>query len=167
MSKKKTHEEYVKELAETNPNIEVVGKYVDSRTKISHRCKICNHEWAAAPDKILRGRGCPKCAGNIKLTHEEYVEKVKNINPNIEVLGKYTNYTTVVSAMMGVISLFFTPLTSVIGHLCVEENKEHVKEYFNFFHGFNYVIAVVFFLGYYAVIDNLVTICFGQNLEIA
>lgn len=94
MSKKKSYEEYVKELAEINPNIEVMEEYVGARTKILHRCKICNHEWTAAPDKVLSGRGCPKCAGNIKLIHEEYVEKVKNINPNIEVLGKYTNSIT-------------------------------------------------------------------------
>lgn len=94
MSKKKTHEEYVQEVAEINSNIEVVEEYIDARTKISHRCKICNNEWVATPDKILRGCGCPKCAGNIKLTHEEYVDRVKNINSNIDVVGKYINATT-------------------------------------------------------------------------
>lgn len=94
MSKKKTHEEYVKELEEVSPNIEVIEEYIGARTKIFHRCKICNHEWTAIPDKILMGRGCPKCAGNIKFTHEEYVKKVENINPNIEVLGKYINSST-------------------------------------------------------------------------
>ena len=94
VSKKKTHEEYVKELVEVNPNIEVIERYIGARIKIFHRCKICNYEWTATPDKILRGCGCPKCAGNMKLTHEEYVEKVKDVNPNIEVLGKYINSST-------------------------------------------------------------------------
>lgn len=37
--------------------------------------------------------------------------------------------------------------------------------HYNFFYIFNYILGLVFFLGYYSVIDNLVTICFGNNLE--
>ncbi len=84
----------------------------------------------------------------------------------IVILGKYSNYTTIMSAMTGVITLFFTPLTSIIGHLFIENDKDCVKKYFNFFHSFNFVIGCIFFLGYYAVIDNLVTICFGNDLEL-
>ena len=84
----------------------------------------------------------------------------------IAILGKYSNYTTIVTAMISVITLCFTPLTSVIGHMYVEESKEQTKKYFNFFHTFNYILGTIFFLGYYAVIDNLVTLLFGDNLEI-
>ena len=36
-------------------------------------------------------------------------------------LGKYSNYMTIMSAMTTVLSLLFTSLTSVIGHLFVEK----------------------------------------------
>ncbi len=85
----------------------------------------------------------------------------------VVILGKYTNYTVIMTAMTGTITLFFTPLTSVIGHMCVEENKEQIQKYYNFFYVFNYILGLIFFLGYYSVIDNLVTICFGGNLEMA
>ncbi|MDE7301537.1 MAG: hypothetical protein K2N47_05140, partial [Clostridia bacterium] len=87
----------------------------------------------------------------------------------VVILGKYTNYTTIMTAMTGVLTLFFTPLTSVIGHMVVENDTESVKKYLNFFHTFNFILGVVFFLGYYAVIDNLVNICFksGEELELA
>lgn len=85
----------------------------------------------------------------------------------VVVLGKYSNYTVIMTAMVGVLNLCFSPLTSVIGHMCVEENKEHVQKYFNFFHTFNFALGVVFFLGYYAVIDNFIDIFFGANLELA
>lgn len=85
----------------------------------------------------------------------------------VVLLGKYSNYTSIMVAMTGVITLFFTPLTSVIGHMCVERDTEGIKKYLNFFHAFNFVVGTVFFLGYYAIIDNLVTICFGSNLELA
>ena len=84
----------------------------------------------------------------------------------IVILGKYTNYTTIMTSMTGVLMLFFTPLTSVIGHLCVEEDKGAVKKYLNFFHTFNFILGTVFFLGYYGIIDNLVNICFKSTEEL-
>jgi O-antigen/teichoic acid export membrane protein len=82
-------------------------------------------------------------------------------------LGKYSNYTTIMTAMIGVITLFFSPLTSVIGHMCVEEDSTQVIKYSNFFHTFNFILGIIFFLGYYAVIDNLVIIFFGSvDLEL-
>ena len=95
MSKKKTHAEYVAELAVKNPDIEVVGIYMGNKVKIPHRCKKDGYVWDAMPTNILSGgTGCPMCTGNIKLTHEEYVRKVKEINSNIEVIGKYCNNRT-------------------------------------------------------------------------
>ena len=85
----------------------------------------------------------------------------------VAILGKYSNYTITMSAMVSVLVLCFQPLTSVIGHMCVEEDKEHVQKYANFFHTFNFILGIIFFLGYYAVIDNFVDIFFGANLEMA
>jgi len=85
----------------------------------------------------------------------------------VVVLGKYNNYTTIVSAMSGTIALFFTPLTSIIGHLYAEEGGEGLRKYYHFFHTFNFIIGTLFFLGYYAVIDNLISLCFGDGLEMA
>lgn len=75
-----------------------------------------------------------------------------------EILGKYSNYTIIMTNMTSVITLFFTPLTAIIGHLCVRDDREEIQRYFNFFYAFNFMLAVVFFLGYYGIIDNLVTI---------
>ncbi len=85
----------------------------------------------------------------------------------VVVLGKFSNYTIIMTSMVAVLNLFFTPLTSIIGHLYVEENKTKVKSYYNFFYGFNYVIGVVFFLGYYGVINNVIEIFFGNGLELS
>lgn len=94
MSRRKTHEEYINEVKDKNPNIEVLGVYVDAKTAILHKCKIDGYEWYAKPNNILSGKGCPMCAGNIKFTHEQYVEMVSNINPYIKVLGQYINAQT-------------------------------------------------------------------------
>lgn len=84
----------------------------------------------------------------------------------VAVLGKYTNYTMILNSMTGVIVLVFTSLTSVLGHLYAEKSKEMVRIYCEAFHLINYVIGVVFYLGYYAVIDNLITILFPGDLVI-
>lgn len=94
MSKKKTHEEYIVEVAGINPNIEVIGEYIGANIKILHKCKIDNCEWEAQPSDILHGKGCPKCglfssSQKRTKTHEEYVRKVNEIEPNIEVVGEY------------------------------------------------------------------------------
>lgn len=81
------------------------------------------------------------------------------------ILGKYSNYTTVVVAMTSVLALFFTPLTSVIGHTYVSE-KAQTERYYQKLYFLNFALGAVFFLGYYAVIDNLVTLLFGADLEL-
>ena len=83
MSKKKTHEEYVAELAIKNPNIEVLERYINATTPILHRCKIDGHEWKPVPNNILRGSGCPKCAKILKKTTSYYIEELAIVNPNI------------------------------------------------------------------------------------
>lgn len=84
----------------------------------------------------------------------------------IVMLGKFSNYTTIAVSMSSVIMLFFTPLTSIIGHVFVSE-KENIQKYYSFFYSLNFILGTVFFLGYYAIIDNLITLLFGANLEIS
>lgn len=94
--KKKTHEEYIDELKIKNPTVEVVGKYIDSKTPILHRCIIHNFEWKATPSNILNGRKCPKCksdaiSNKLGKSHEQYVSELKEVNPNIIVIDNYIN----------------------------------------------------------------------------
>ena len=65
MSKRKMHDEYIREVEIKNPNIEVLGKYIDAKTPILHRCRIDNHKWNARPNNILGGKGCPVCGHHV------------------------------------------------------------------------------------------------------
>lgn len=91
---KKTHEEFIVELHEVNPNIEVLGTYKNNKTKIKCKCKIDGCEWSPTPSDLLHGTGCPKCAGNTKLTHKEFIKRLQQINLDIEVLGTYISSAT-------------------------------------------------------------------------
>lgn len=90
----KTHEEFIQELEQINTDIEVLGTYVNGQTKIKCKCEICTHEWEATPNDLLQRSGCPKCAGTMKLTHEEFINRMKKINSDIEILGTYVNSST-------------------------------------------------------------------------
>lgn len=90
----KSHEEFIEELNAKNPNIEVLGEYHNTKLKIECKCKICGYLWNAIPGNLLRGSGCPKCAGNINKTHEQFMSKMSEINSDIEILGTYLNSKT-------------------------------------------------------------------------
>lgn len=85
----------------------------------------------------------------------------------VVLLGKYSNYVTIMTSMTAVLVLVFTPLTSIIGHLFVESGGDVLKKYYGFFNGVNYILGTVFFLGYYAVIDNVVLLFFGKDLGLS
>ena len=88
--KRKTHKEFVAKMAAKNPDIEVIGTYTGARDPVACRCRKCSHEWSPIADNLLRGIGCPDCAGNAKKTHEEFVAKIAAKHPDIEVVGTYT-----------------------------------------------------------------------------
>ncbi len=82
-------------------------------------------------------------------------------------LGEYSNYTMILTSLTEVLKLVFTSLTSVIGHLYVEENKDTTQKYSEKFHLLNFILGCVFFLGYYAIIDNLIGILFSADLVVS
>lgn len=99
MAKRKTQEEFEKELSLVLPNIKVLGTYINTNTKIHCKCLIHDYEFDAFPLNMLRGHGCRKC-GNEKQSkkqtksHEQFVADVKKVNSNIEIVGKYINMDT-------------------------------------------------------------------------
>jgi hypothetical protein len=60
---KKSHEEYVNELELIHPHIKAVDRYINTDTKILHKCIIDNYIWMVRPQDLLSGYGCPVCSG--------------------------------------------------------------------------------------------------------
>lgn len=136
MGKKKTHEEYVQQVAEINPNIEVLEVYQGNGIHILHRCKICENEWYAKPNNILNGTGCRKCYVNKrKKTQLQYTMEVKQINPNIEVIGEYINEYTNIPHLCKVCGNIWSPkpMKILLGQGCprcarARTHSEYVQE---------------------------------------
>lgn len=67
-------------------NLELLENYKNIRSKLSHKCLICNHKFKTTPKTVLQSKiGCPSCAGK-KFTEEKY----KSLLPDsIKLKGKY------------------------------------------------------------------------------
>ena len=94
--RKKTHQEFISQISNINPNLEILEEYKGCKNKIKTRCRICGNIWEPIPDSLLQGYGCPKCA--VKKTHslqrkshEEFIKEISIINSDIEIKDKYIN----------------------------------------------------------------------------
>lgn len=81
----------------TQSRISLIGNYCGQNIKTKHKCNICDYEWEALPRHIIEKKNhseCPRCSNNLKKTIIQYKQDVKNINPNIDVIGDYINNKT-------------------------------------------------------------------------
>ena len=78
--------------------IELVGEYANNRTKTTFRCGE-GHTWEATPANVMRGKGCPTCAGNIVLNKE--IVNSRLADRDIELVGEYFNNVTKTSFRCG------------------------------------------------------------------
>lgn len=78
-------------------------------------------------------------------------------------LGKYNLYTTIIGAMAGTISLVFIEITSILGHKNITFDYKQRLTLFKKTHSINYILGIVFFLGFYSVANSLVNIIYGEG----
>ena len=89
MMKKKSHPEFVRALKARNLKITVVGTYENCLSRVAVRCDVCGWEWAPVGGSLLRGYGCPKCAGTMRKSHAEFVEELKSRRDDVIIVGPY------------------------------------------------------------------------------
>lgn len=87
-------EEFYMRMKKLLPKIEVKGKYFNRKSRMQCKCLECGYEWQTSADSLLSGSGCPKEAGNLKKSHDVFVEQVGIVDPTIKVLGQYMNCKT-------------------------------------------------------------------------
>lgn len=104
----KRKEKYTKEsynerlLKEGRIDVVLIGEYKNIDTSSLFKCtkSTCQHEWYATPYQVLHNNAaCPKChfektGVRNRVNQEEFIEKVKKINPDIIPRGKYINRST-------------------------------------------------------------------------
>lgn len=94
MSKRYTKESFENLIKNLYPNIEVTSIFTKMNDPISAKCNICGHEWTLKRANSLVKSGCPKCSlvekgKRRRLTNEEFLKRMKEKSPTIEILGEY------------------------------------------------------------------------------
>ena len=127
---RKEHKIYVDELKIKNPQISVVGEYMNMRTPILHRCNVHNFEWETSPSSVLLGGGFPKCGGEkiadkLRKTHEQYEKELKSVNPSVVVLGDYIDAVTPIlhKCLIDGNEWYVTPSNLLSGYGCPQCNE--------------------------------------------
>ena len=96
IGRNKTTESFKAELLNINPNIEVIGEYIDAKTYILCKCLIDGNEWSSTPNALLKGEGCPICgriSSNIKKTktNDAFLFELSYVTDTIIPLEPYNN----------------------------------------------------------------------------
>ena len=101
-----TKEEFIRRVTENNKyvrngDIEICGEYKGLERRLEYICHKCNTVQNPVAASLYNGNGCKRC-GKIqsgisqRKTHEQFVEELKQISPNITTLGIYvTNNTSI------------------------------------------------------------------------
>lgn len=121
-------EQFIEKLDKKYPDnkIDVVGEYINSKTKIKCRCKVCGKEWMPTPDNLMHGKGCPNCSvGGLKpKTNEKFLEEYnkKFPNSNIIFLSKYNGVKEKIQCKCKLHNYVWetTPDSLLQGHGCLK-----------------------------------------------
>jgi Protein of unknown function (DUF2726). len=116
----KKHSEFIKEIKNKNPEMEILGEYTGSKKKIKVKHKPCGRVFDARGGDLIRGLGCSVCSGKAKKTTASFIEELKIINPNITVLGKYTGIFKPIKVQHNICNYIWYPTAKnlIAGHSC-------------------------------------------------
>ncbi len=78
-----------------NKNVQVVGEYHGSKSQIRCRCLVCGQEYYATASVVARGGMHSDCMAKIngerlRLSPEDFVVRMQNISPTIEILSVFS-----------------------------------------------------------------------------
>lgn len=117
MARRKTHEEFVKELKFKNEKFHnhsfvLLGKYTSMKNTILCKCEIDGYEWNAYPANLLVGKGCPSCSSNAPLNTETFIKRLKKVNPNIKILEGYVSSRTKIKCLCSKCNTHFEAISN-------------------------------------------------------
>ena len=117
LSKAKTHEDFIKEMAVIHPNISVIGKYKNANIRLLVKCKKCGNEWNGVPANMLSGDGCRK--NKKKKAHEKVMKntewikyELKKIKSDVEIIGEYKGRHKPIKARCKICGYEWEPIAS-------------------------------------------------------
>ena len=81
LKRRKSHEDFVRDMSIANPDITIIGQYTGTHRLIKCRCNIDGHEWESYAANLLNGSAkCPIC--NMSAGEANLVKFMKEHNIN-------------------------------------------------------------------------------------
>ena len=112
-------------------------KYINSKTKVEIVCPI-HGSFCQEPASHLQGNGCPSCAGSLKLTNEDFIQRAREVHGDKYDYSKvnYINNHTKVEIICPIHGSFFQkPMDHLKGNGCrkcsgkiLKTNQEFVMQ---------------------------------------
>jgi hypothetical protein len=81
-----TNSEFNEALLAGERNVVLIGNYISSNIKSEFKC-VEGHVWNATPKSVLRGSGCPVCAGKLPLSKEIVAERLLKDGRSLSIIG--------------------------------------------------------------------------------
>lgn len=136
-----SHEKFIKKVRNTkNKNIDIIGKYVNTKTPIECICKECGNIFSSIPHQIEIGNGCKKCADKkrglaSRKSYDIFISEVKLQNPNVEIIGEYITSHDHIETKCLLCGTIWTPIADSLlrgnGCPCCKSSKLESKvEYY-------------------------------------
>ena len=97
-----THEEYKNIFSNIHPHLELTTPYKSFNEKIGVKCTVCGYQWSPEAGSLIvknQQYSCPKCAGNIRCTTEQFVDLLKISHPYLLLQSEYINAHTKVDVL--------------------------------------------------------------------
>lgn len=134
-NKKKTTEQFAQEVKNINNNFEVIGKYINNKTKIEIKHNICGRIFKIKPNHFLERKRCPICTmenicpHNKKSENDFQKDLILNCNKEYRLVGKFIDYHTKVQLLHQKCNRIWevAPSTFLYGIRCPYCNKNHSK----------------------------------------
>lgn len=124
-------DEFKNKVHSCNPNLEVLSEYKGIRSKVLRRCKVCGDTREVTARTLLSGRKCISCvaaerAKGLRKTHSQFVDELRQINCDIEILTEYTTNDNPVLCRCSIDKTEWQalPHTLLQGHGCPECGRQ-------------------------------------------
>lgn len=92
---KRTNQDFLEWAKDTvGDEYSFLTPYKNLKTPIETIHNVCGHTYQMNPSHFIHGgKRCPKCAGNMKIDEEEFLERVYNLwGDEYEIVGKFVGY---------------------------------------------------------------------------
>ena len=131
----KTNEDFILEISERLPEIEILGTYTKATERIEVKCKSCDYVWSPLAYSLTQGKSCPHCSAKrgaanhsgktARKTHEQFVAELAVVQPEIVVLGQYINGHTNIECLCNTCSHTWStkPYSLMQNHGCPRCSK--------------------------------------------